>query len=382
MADRSVALIVQHTTVCPLLKLGDRWPLTGNELHSIGGGKMCAAALCSVFPKLRDILAGLPPGAPLPDEVLICDVKECDAAFRMEFITAVPKPKIVPMAAQPSMTRRLERGSSQTTTTLKKQGPFLSRLSKELASELVAACSTKRYEDGQIVLMQGVVGDHLYIVGDGTVEVARWSKDQETILVALGAGECFGEMSILTGDVTTAEVRARGPAVILSVNKEKLEALLLRMPALSREFSKLLAARLKATNVSLESELNRGVLGKLSMISLVDLVQTLHQGRRTGTLVLNYTGKQAKLGFRNGNMVTGLMGDVKSEEVFYQVVCWPDGDFCFEQQTEPEDNGPGKIGTDLMGLMMEGMRRMDEAKAAAAAAAAPGETAAVEKKPE
>jgi len=262
------------------------------------------------------------------------------------------------------MTRRLERGSDSAKILVRKQGPFLSRLPKELASELVSECTMRQYGDGQIILMQGVVGEHLYLVGEGLVEVARQGKNgEETVLVTLNVGECFGEMSILTGDTTTAEVRARGSAAILSIHKDKLEPLMMKRPALSREFSKLLAGRLKATNVSLESELARGVLGKLSMIPLLDLVQALSQGRRTGTLVLNYTGKQARLGFRKGNMVTATMGDVLGEEAFYSVVCWADGDFCFEAQTEPKDNDAGKIGLDLMGLMMEGMRRMDEKKA-------------------
>src|SRR6185436_14003194 len=131
----------------------------------------------------------------------------------------------------------------------------------------------------------------------------------------------------------------------------KLEALLLRRPVLSREFSKLLAERLKATNTSLQTELNRGIIGKLSMISLVDLVQSLGQSRRTGTLVLNHFGQQARLGFRNGAIVAGRCGETCGEEVFYTVVCWPDGDFCFEQ-AEPSTDPADKIETDMMGLMM------------------------------
>ena len=80
--------------------------------------------------------------------------------------------------------------------------------------------------------------------------------------------------------------------------------------------------------------------------------------------MLNYTGKTTKLGFRNGNLVSATLGETKGEEAFYQVVCWPDGDFCFEAQTEADDNGPGKVNTYLMWLMMDGMRRLDESKAA------------------
>jgi CRP/FNR family transcriptional regulator, cyclic AMP receptor protein len=216
-------------------------------------------------------------------------------------------------------------------------------------------------------VMQGVVGEHLHVVAEGNVEVAkRGENNDETVLVTLGRGDCFGEMSILTGEITSAEVRAKGPTAVLMLHREQLEGMLLKRPVLSREFSKLLAERLKATNQSLQSELSRGILGKLSMISLVDLVQTLNQSRRTGTLVLTYFGQQARLGFRNGQMSTAICGEFLGEEAFFTVVCWPDGDFCFEQ-AEPAADAPGKVKTDIMGLMMEGMRRMDEARIAAKA---------------
>jgi hypothetical protein len=169
-------------------------------------------------------------------------------------------------------------------------------------------------------------------------------------------------MSILTGEVTSAEVRSQGKSAILSVQKEALEALLLTRPLLSREFSKLLAERLKATNISLESELGRGIIGRLSMISLPDLVQALHQSRRTGTLVLNYSGAQGRLGFRNGFLCTARSGELMGNEAFYGMMKWPDGDFCFEQ-TEPKASDPGKVIADTVGLLMEGMRRLDDARA-------------------
>jgi CRP-like cAMP-binding protein len=399
MIERPVALIVHQAKSCPLMKEGQRWIIAGREV--VGGeARLCGSGLCSVYPKLLDLLKSLPPNAGLPDDYLLCDAGGCDTAFRMEFTSmpalAAPKsetvtatatsqpttilpppafapsqPAPVPVQAHQAMpsaivaahTRRLERGAPTATTILRNSGPFLSRLPKELSAELITACKTVRFDSGQIIVMQGVVGEHLHVVAEGFVEVAkRGDNDSETVLVTLGRGDCFGEMSILTGEITSAEVRAKGPAAVLMLHREQLESMLLKRPVLSREFSKLLAERLKATNQSLQSELSRGILGKLSMISLVDLVQTLNQSRRTGTLVLTYFGQEARLGFRNGAMVTGICGDALGEEAFYKVVCWPDGDFCFEQ-AEPAADAPGKVKTDIMGLMMEGMRRMDEARA-------------------
>jgi CRP-like cAMP-binding protein len=366
MADKPVLLVVQQVTSCALLRPGDRWMIMGNEIAKPGGGKLCGTGLCSIFPKVRDIVKNSAEAGKLPDDYLLCDAPGCDAAFRMEFSAAAPDPA---GAAVPSdglratgTTRRLERPIGAASLT-KKAGPFLSRLPKELAAELVISCKAIRYEPNQVILMQGIAGEHLYIVAEGKVDVVRCTNDRdETVLVTLVSGDCFGEMSILTGELTSAEVRSNGHSTIFALHKEKLETLLMRRPALSREFSKLLADRLKATNVSLESELSRGILGKLSMISLVDLVQTLHQSRRTGTLILNYSGERATIGFKNGALLTATSGDILGDEAFYRMVCWPDGDFCFEQ-TEPLPSDPGHVASDMMGLMMEGMRRLDEIKA-------------------
>ena len=366
MTDKPVLLVVQQVTSCALLRPGDRWTVVGKEIGKPGGGKLCGAGLCSIFPKLQDILKNAAESGVLPDDYLLCDAAGCDAAFRMEFSSTAPDPAGVANVPTDgiraaSTTRRLDRPVAAPNAA-KKAGPFLSRLPKELAAELVTSCKAIRYEDQQVILMQGIAGEHLYIVAEGKVDVVRYSNErEETILVTLQSGDCFGEMSILTGELTSAEVRSSGNSTVFTLHRDKLETLLMKRPALSREFSKLLADRLKATNVSLESELSRGILGKLSMISLVDLVQTLHQSRRTGTLIMNYSGERATIGFTNGALMTATAGDVQGEEAFYRVVCWPDGDFCFEQ-TEPSPSDPGQVHTDMMGLMMEGMRRLDEMK--------------------
>jgi uncharacterized repeat protein (TIGR04076 family) len=375
MIDRPIALTVHQAGACPLLKPGDRWIFDSLEIGKSGGARLCAHAVCSVYPKLRDLIAVLPSNSTLPDDYLLCDAPGCDAAFRMELTTAgalqaLPAsvdasgvPTVIP-ASSPSNTRRMDRAPAVGTKSLKKAGPFLSRLPKELAAELVLTCSTRRFEDGQIIVMQGVVNESLFLVAEGHVEVVKISDSQEeTVLVTLSEGDCFGEMSVLTGELTSAEVRSRGPAAVLHVHKDVLEGLLMKRPLLSREFSKLLADRLKATNLSLENELSRGVIGKLSMISLLDLIQTLAQSRQTGTLVLNRFGDQARLGFRAGQMVTAILGEVRGEDAFYKSACWPDGDFCFEK-TEPPSDESQRVVADNMSLMMEAMRRMDEARSA------------------
>ena len=362
MPERTVLLIVVRTGACPLLKAGDQWLIREREVIRTGQARLCAAGLSSIYYKLKNILKELPPGAPLPDDSLLCDSPECGAAFRMQWAPDEQANVENPGAGAKTSARRREHGAREATAILRRQGPFLARLSQELAEELINICTAKHYADTQVILQQGVLNEYLYLLKEGLVDVIRRGKEaEETILVTLGPGECFGEMSLLTGELTSAEVRAHGPADILRVPKITLEGLLLKRPALSHEFSKLLAARLKASNASLESELSRGVLGRLSMLSLLDLVQTLQQTRRTGLLVLTHQDKRAQLGFRDGAICTAVAGQVVGDEAFYQLARWPDGEFCFEQ-FQPGENEAEKVHTDTMGLMMEALRRIDESK--------------------
>lgn len=338
---------------CQSARPGDRWLVDGCEVRPLGSAKLCASLLAAVLPHVRSheddsggVALNVVGGACIA-QVTIKPASNQDAELTR---------------TRYRMTRRLEQGAQKAGERLQEAGPFLTRVPPEVAADLVSACTTKRYRDGELILEEGAPGERLYIVGDGDVEVVRRGEDHsETVLVVLGMGECFGEMSLLTGEPTSAAVRARGNAAVLSMTKETLEQHLLRSPELNRVFSKLMADRLRLANRTIESELGRGILGKLSMISAVDLVQTLNASRRTGTLVLSSRGQEARVNFRDGQVVQAELGNLTGEDAFYSLITWPDGDFCFE--TQEVGSGDGRqIATDTMGLLMESMRRLDELK--------------------
>ena len=52
---------------------------------------------------------------------------------------------------------------------------------------------------------------------------------------------------------------------------------------------------------------------------------------------------------------------IVADEAFYDLACWPDGEFCFEK-VQPEENELEKVHADTMGLLMEALRRIDEHK--------------------
>ena len=354
----AVALVAKNCGQCPLLRSGDRWVVNEREITAPSGSRLCAAGISNLYPKVKQVLKILASGAPVPRELLLCEAANCRATFALELTAPSGEPVLSPRASQ-----RLGRRATIVARMLTHLGPFMLRLPSEVASELLAVCHVAQYKAGKVILLQGVQGERLYIVAEGSVQVVRkGANDEETALLALGVGECFGEMSILTGEPTSAEVRSVADSTILAVPREQLEALLLRHPVLSREFSKLLATRLNAANESFHTELRRGILGKLSMISLADLIQTLHHSRRSGVLTVQSTRQKACIYFQTGTLVGAQVDEKCAEEAVYHVIGWPEGDFCFE----PQDVSPApvlRVRADTFAVVLEGLRRMDEKRA-------------------
>ncbi len=77
----------------------------------------------------------------------------------------------------------------------------------------------KTYEDGEIVIRQGDVGDCLFVVQDGQVEFLDERDGALARLRVAGKGEMFGEMAIFQKEARSATVRAIGKARVLTLDK-------------------------------------------------------------------------------------------------------------------------------------------------------------------
>jgi CRP-like cAMP-binding protein len=80
----------------------------------------------------------------------------------------------------------------------------------------------KVYQDGETIVRQGDVGDYMYVILDGQVEVISEIEDNEIRLAVNGEGDFFGEMAIFERAARGATVRALGQARVLTVDKDKL----------------------------------------------------------------------------------------------------------------------------------------------------------------
>ncbi|MGH7144214.1 MAG: Crp/Fnr family transcriptional regulator [Planctomycetota bacterium] len=380
---KRAALRVAQVGACTCLKPDDVAVFTGRSLDLANCSAVCMDALCDIYPVARDILAKVGPDDPIPSMTFPCSVRGCGARFRLTAApTARPASKsAVSTAVFADLTKPARSGRSKTIVVPDK-GPFMARLPEEEVQMIFAIAEAKTYQPGEVMINQGIVGDRLFIVSSGEAEVFLHAEGKEdTVLATIGIGECIGEISLLTGVPTTAAVRAKSVCKAMVVQKEKFEQLLDDSQVINRIFSKMLAERFKQTNKAVSDERTASYKGRLKTMMLSDLLQSLNQARRAGVLmILNPAHQMARIGFKNGNPTGMVMLDLTRVSVndrfeqetmlklepfetglepFFDLFTWADGQFRFEEGQE-ELRGPIKM--DIMSILMEGARRLDEAK--------------------
>jgi len=127
--------------------------------------------------------------------------------------------------------------------------PFFSGLAREDLARIVGKLEEVRFSAGQVIVKQGEIGDALFMVQTGAVEVVLEQDGRRVESVAiLGPYECFGEMSLFTGQKRSATVTALIDSAVFKLSKETWEELLAQHPSLSLHFCKVLSQRLAETD--------------------------------------------------------------------------------------------------------------------------------------
>jgi CRP-like cAMP-binding protein/sugar phosphate isomerase/epimerase len=93
------------------------------------------------------------------------------------------------------------------------------------------------FDAGQTVFSEGGKGDGAYFIVEGKVKVIAQSKDfKEILLGELGAGEIFGEMSLIDDSPRSATVVTRAPSKIAYIEKRPFNRFIETRSALAYRF--------------------------------------------------------------------------------------------------------------------------------------------------
>jgi NADH dehydrogenase len=96
----------------------------------------------------------------------------------------------------------------------------------QLRVQASSTISTGHFEQGETVFKQGDLGDSMYVVRSGEVEIIR---DGATV-ARLGPGEYFGELALMGDHPRSATVRATQPTNVLLVPRREFVQLLAAFP--------------------------------------------------------------------------------------------------------------------------------------------------------
>jgi CRP-like cAMP-binding protein len=116
-------------------------------------------------------------------------------------------------------------------------------LSDAQIDNLVKQSRVNHFGRGERVIEEGAQGDSMFVLLRGAVQVSV-SKNGSSIAVAtLGAGDCFGEMSLLTGERRAATVRAENDCYVMEISKPVMAEVIRDSPDCLTSLSELLAQR-------------------------------------------------------------------------------------------------------------------------------------------
>ena len=97
--------------------------------------------------------------------------------------------------------------------------------------------------------------------------------------------------------------------------------------------------------------------GSIQDMAVVDLLQTFEVSRKSGVVHLKNAAQRAKIYFRDGKIVDAEVSRLRGEEAVYRTLIWNEAEFEVEFAAVKNED---IIGTSTQGILMEGMRRVDE----------------------
>ncbi len=113
------------------------------------------------------------------------------------------------------------------------------------------------------------------------------------------------------------------------------------------------------------------ISGKLSEVSLADLLQMFAATKKSGRLVIAHKKKDVKpdpapgtpsIYLENGEVMSAELRDMRNEEAFYEIVRWSNGYFSLYPHLQSPSESRMRL--PLEALLLEGFRRLDEEKTA------------------
>ncbi|NOR23180.1 MAG: DUF4388 domain-containing protein [Desulforhopalus sp.] len=228
-------------------------------------------------------------------------------------------------------------------------------LDDQSLSDLTVLLELKTILVDKIIIKKDTPNNHLYIILNGMVAVIA---DDGSKTAEIGIGEIFGEMSLLTGEPVSNSIHTIEATQVAMLSVKNFRDAIKKFPVLQMFLLKLLVDR--AQKMTLRSgNITSGMTGELAEINAVDLFQLINSSQKTGIVELTLKQGKALVVFKEGEIIYARFLKLRQKEAVYSLMGAIKGRFTYTRGIANELKNLPPIGG-FMGLMMEGVQRIDE----------------------
>ena len=104
------------------------------------------------------------------------------------------------------------------------------------------------YVDGEIIIKKGDIGNCLFVIQEGRVEVIDETDGHQVRIAVLHESDFFGEMGLFEKDVHSCTVKALGNAKVLTIDKKNFYKMIAKDPSIAYKLLEKMSKRLRDTN--------------------------------------------------------------------------------------------------------------------------------------
>lgn len=108
-----------------------------------------------------------------------------------------------------------------------------------------------------------------------------------------------------------------------------------------------------------------GFSGRVTGLSLTDVLQLMNLGRRTGAMTIKHKGMKGELLIRSGELIHARTTDHVGMDAWNEIFSWESGQFSLEER---QVRGPATITQPFQFLLLDAAKELDEKKRQQAAA--------------
>jgi len=143
------------------------------------------------------------------------------------------------------------------------QVPYFAALPPQEIERLGSICNVVDTPQGTVVIEEGAAPGDLFVVLEGTFRAARKGASGDLVLGTSSVGDVIGEMSLLEGRPTSAQVVAQTPGQLLRIPGTEIESLM-ASPEVAMRMLRTVTTRLRERETALVQAEKLAALGTMT----------------------------------------------------------------------------------------------------------------------